>query len=479
MKDLLDFSAAIKAFGPEEVSRLPKSAEPRSRPKRLPRQGSLSSLSTSHPTPDAATLKRGLPSFPSRIEPFLTKRAPSKPPVAKRMISAPKLTLHTNAMIEQSTGITATPHSTYLATKGGDKAMTEELSLLAISTATAPSEYGLIALPPPPEPVVQPALSRPVSSSSLSSLFHRRRSSPHLSESAPRFSLIKDVLNSPSEIIADSKIMATVVTARHRSGSRKRSSRPSTLYDANGTIIPTSRETHVLRPDDHPPQTITIKGGPEFELVTPHVPRHPPSPSETDQMESLQPVHQPSPGASSASLPTAPLPHSEGDGLSEEDEQEPREESKDGSNQSVVDPYEVPRPMRSSSNGGPIEENVRELMSQEYQGFKANVTPFEVEEPEDIGWESYRIKEQKWINLLSTVPDWQANSNKKVKKLMRLGVPKSLRGRVWSYILNVNEFKSPGLWQQLLNRGKLNKVYDEIETDLGRCLPNHPHFCDP
>ncbi|KAH9814931.1 hypothetical protein DFH28DRAFT_893991 [Melampsora americana] len=63
--------------------------------------------------------------------------------------------------------------------------------------------------------------------------------------------------------------------------------------------------------------------------------------------------------------------------------------------------------------------------------------------------ESYRIKEQKWVQVLNSSSN--KKDNKKIKKLIKNGLPKSLRGRIWGYLLNLNsQLKVQGLFEKVL-----------------------------
>ncbi|EGG10532.1 uncharacterized protein MELLADRAFT_93547 [Melampsora larici-populina 98AG31] len=80
--------------------------------------------------------------------------------------------------------------------------------------------------------------------------------------------------------------------------------------------------------------------------------------------------------------------------------------------------------------------------------------------------ESYRIKEQKWVQVLNSTSN--KKDNKKIKKLIKNGLPKSLRGRIWGYLLNLNsQLKVQGLFEKVT--GLIDDELDDevlIDSDL-------------
>lgn len=56
-------------------------------------------------------------------------------------------------------------------------------------------------------------------------------------------------------------------------------------------------------------------------------------------------------------------------------------------------------------------------------------------------------------------------------------MPPSVRGRVWQFLANVEHYREPGLFQDLLSRGHL-PIHDVIARDVHRCYPDHVHFRD-
>ncbi|KAF9551672.1 hypothetical protein EC957_006565 [Mortierella hygrophila] len=88
-----------------------------------------------------------------------------------------------------------------------------------------------------------------------------------------------------------------------------------------------------------------------------------------------------------------------------------------------------------------------------------------------------RVSEAKWIQAMNQLQPDQVKKLTKFKKLARGGVPPSVRGRVWQFLANVDHYRKPGLFQNLLSRGHL-PIHDVIARDVHRCYPDHVHFRD-
>ncbi|KAF9973815.1 hypothetical protein BGZ65_009056, partial [Modicella reniformis] len=90
--------------------------------------------------------------------------------------------------------------------------------------------------------------------------------------------------------------------------------------------------------------------------------------------------------------------------------------------------------------------------------------------------EQSREDELKWVHAMQQQPD-QVKKSSKFKKLVRRGVPSSVRGRVWQFLANTNAYRKPGVFQELLTRGHI-PIHDVIARDVDRCYPDHVHFRD-
>ncbi|GAA6010405.1 hypothetical protein JCM11491_006307 [Sporobolomyces phaffii] len=80
--------------------------------------------------------------------------------------------------------------------------------------------------------------------------------------------------------------------------------------------------------------------------------------------------------------------------------------------------------------------------------------------------EDHRAKEQKWIQTLSSgLSAAQVRKSKKMRSLVYAGIPSSVRGKVWSYLAEVQAEKAPGLYRHLCSLGK-GAHSPAIEQDL-------------
>ncbi|EST08510.1 Rab-GTPase-TBC domain protein [Kalmanozyma brasiliensis GHG001] len=90
---------------------------------------------------------------------------------------------------------------------------------------------------------------------------------------------------------------------------------------------------------------------------------------------------------------------------------------------------------------------------------------------------------EKWASVLNENDVVAAKKSRKVKKLVRTGVPASMRRDVWLFLAEASVRRRPGLFEQLCKtsqaaKGKKGKeeAYDTIEKDLHRTLPDHRLF---
>ncbi|ORZ00269.1 rab-GTPase-TBC domain-domain-containing protein [Syncephalastrum racemosum] len=88
---------------------------------------------------------------------------------------------------------------------------------------------------------------------------------------------------------------------------------------------------------------------------------------------------------------------------------------------------------------------------------------------------AYREREIKWLNIVSKMDAGAAKKDAKLKKLVRSGVPTSVRSRVWQYLAGSPEYKKPGMYQNLCSRSR-TPIFEVIERDIARCYPDHTLF---
>ncbi|KAK3825389.1 MAG: rab-GTPase-TBC domain-containing protein [Benniella sp.] len=88
-----------------------------------------------------------------------------------------------------------------------------------------------------------------------------------------------------------------------------------------------------------------------------------------------------------------------------------------------------------------------------------------------------RENELKWIHAATRLQADNVKKSTKYKKLVRHGIPTSVRGRVWLFLAKADVYRKPGVFEELCQRGPL-PIYEVIERDIHRCYPDHVHFRD-
>ncbi|TFK66952.1 hypothetical protein BDN72DRAFT_799449 [Pluteus cervinus] len=89
--------------------------------------------------------------------------------------------------------------------------------------------------------------------------------------------------------------------------------------------------------------------------------------------------------------------------------------------------------------------------------------------------ENHRQREQKWMNMISSIPPSQARKNKKVRKLLGEGVPSSVRYPVWCHLTDSKARGVPNVYLQLGKRDRV-RIWAEMEGDVKRNFKDHPQL---
>ncbi|KAI9197289.1 rab-GTPase-TBC domain-containing protein [Polychytrium aggregatum] len=84
--------------------------------------------------------------------------------------------------------------------------------------------------------------------------------------------------------------------------------------------------------------------------------------------------------------------------------------------------------------------------------------------------------ESKWISVLDRWPQ-ALKQKRKLKKLVRSGIPQSLRGRVWMTLANVDQYRREGEFERLQQQ-EPTPIFEVIDRDIHRCYPNHSMFSE-
>ncbi|KAG1462152.1 hypothetical protein G6F56_005577 [Rhizopus delemar] len=89
----------------------------------------------------------------------------------------------------------------------------------------------------------------------------------------------------------------------------------------------------------------------------------------------------------------------------------------------------------------------------------------------------YRENELKWLNIVNKLDAGTVKKDVKMKKLVRGGIPGSVRAKVWQFLAGSNDYQKPNYFQKLLSKPKLD-INDVIERDIERCYPDHTQFME-
>ncbi|XP_061437962.1 TBC1 domain family member 10A-like isoform X2 [Lethenteron reissneri] len=100
------------------------------------------------------------------------------------------------------------------------------------------------------------------------------------------------------------------------------------------------------------------------------------------------------------------------------------------------------------------------------------------EEVEEVPLELVREREVQWLRVLSDWDGWMGARPGKVRELCRLGVPNSLRARVWLFMTGARTRmqRNPGKFQELASAPGDPRWVEAIERDVHRQFPSHEMF---
>jgi hypothetical protein len=86
----------------------------------------------------------------------------------------------------------------------------------------------------------------------------------------------------------------------------------------------------------------------------------------------------------------------------------------------------------------------------------------------------YRERELKWLSVVSKMDVGTAEKDSKLKKLVRTGIPASIRARSWQFLSRSREYQKRGVYQASCNMEILGvKVFCHLHytssVTLTRC----------
>lgn len=89
----------------------------------------------------------------------------------------------------------------------------------------------------------------------------------------------------------------------------------------------------------------------------------------------------------------------------------------------------------------------------------------------------YRENELKWLSIVNKLDAGTVKKDAKMKKLVRSGIPASVRSKVWQFLAGSNDYRKQGQFNALVSK-QPTKIYEVIEKDIARCYPDHTQFMD-
>ncbi|KAI7863462.1 rab-GTPase-TBC domain-containing protein [Spinellus fusiger] len=90
---------------------------------------------------------------------------------------------------------------------------------------------------------------------------------------------------------------------------------------------------------------------------------------------------------------------------------------------------------------------------------------------------AYREREAKWLLIVGKLDAGTAKKDAKLKKLVRSGIPTSVRARAWQFLAGSSDYKKRGYYEGLVKRPP-TEMYNVIERDIARCYPDHSQFSE-
>lgn len=67
--------------------------------------------------------------------------------------------------------------------------------------------------------------------------------------------------------------------------------------------------------------------------------------------------------------------------------------------------------------------------------------------PERKDVKAHREREAKWLSIVSKMDAGAVKKDAKLKKLVRAGIPASVRGKAWQFLAGSAEFRKDGLYE--------------------------------
>lgn len=130
------------------------------------------------------------------------------------------------------------------------------------------------------------------------------------------------------------------------------------------------------------------------------------------------------------------------------------------------------------SNGALATSSREKEMLTDHYGFQYTEGEADLHYMKDISAKECLKREQKWLKMLDNWDYWMQKKPEKMKKYCRIGIPSSLRNRVWMKLSGAEMLKDqhlPNYFNELLKKQD-NKWCGDIDKDLDRTFPEHERF---
>ncbi|KAI9468496.1 MAG: rab-GTPase-TBC domain-containing protein [Benjaminiella poitrasii] len=96
----------------------------------------------------------------------------------------------------------------------------------------------------------------------------------------------------------------------------------------------------------------------------------------------------------------------------------------------------------------------------------------------DMLLKEYRENELKWLSIVNKMDAGHVKRDAKFKKLVRQGIPASVRARVWQFLAGSKDYCKGGTDYNAFLKKPHIPIYDVIERDINRCYPDHTQFME-
>ncbi|CAO3628590.1 unnamed protein product [Cunninghamella echinulata] len=142
--------------------------------------------------------------------------------------------------------------------------------------------------------------------------------------------------------------------------------------------------------------------------------------------------------------------------------------SSKNSSKPSVDPYSTPNSDPSIDENGFIISKA-DLEKRQRSMNRSSITTKSLKH--------YREREVKWLSIVGKMDAGSVKKDAKLKKLVRSGIPTSVRAKVWQFLSGSTDYQKKGQFKALLQKPPM-PIYNVIDRDIPRCYPDHTLFKD-